>query len=1378
MAAFASSSRLMSFASDAQPFVQRALALLEARFRTLALRGLADWERLDRPAPELFRVVAALQRPAWGHWNGLLSGLRDARKHALRTATVTEREKIKKATTLEAILEFLDRETGPEHTTLLRALADVTRTTLPRKSRMATLLTMPITLRNLVTHFAPVDPAWWERAAHALQLLQDAEALRPPLPTMDRLPEPWFWSPPDSGDVYTFNGLREDAVIYAAPNGEPRDVPAMLRSVLLAFQRLLGKTEQQEGSLKRLLSKTAPEELKGVLLGDYLVGRPVGSGGNATVHAGTQLSTGRKVAIKILRDGMTEDTRARFHQEAVFLSRLNHPNVVSILGYGEETWSPPRATDLARSLSKEPWFQEFSRQAPVKSFIVMEWIDGPTLEDVYQRRHQPEPDAWQLATWFLQAAQALGAVHSAGLIHRDVKPSNLMVTEQGVVTLMDFGVARTQDEIRTVVTTPDHPVGTPAYMSPEQLGARDVDAEVGPASDIYSLCATFYELYTQARVFAHDKETAVSLQTRKQPGARPVEPRRLVPQLPWELETILLGGLERGLAERYRSMADLERDLRHYLHDEPIEYKRPSRWRRLRLWYRRNTLVANLGTLAASMLLLTAAVALVAALITGQALGEKTDALEGKTQQFNRAEIEKTRAERNLIEKTQALTEKTEQFNRAETATQAANTRAEELADRLYISNVSYAFREFFANNLRRTEQVLDDCDPLRRGWEWYYIKHLCHAEQRRLPNNAWGLNCLALSKSGKMVAAGDTQGDVAQWIQLKDQYLRIPMGPTFRREGLSGFKDAVEVRAIALSPDGKWLAAASAPGSSFNSQRRQVKVWDARDTEIASWPDEAACLAVSPDSRLLALGLNKIVRIMDMTTRQETFRLEASKSLVLSVVFSEDGKQLATGGMDGWLRVWDVATHKEVFAVATPDIVRCLAFHGRAQFVACGNQTRIDIYDTNTKRKHDDEEIRPWLTLRGHTGVVGALAFHPTGVWLASGGGDSTVKVWNLASGDDFQTFRGHYDIITGVLFSSDGKELVSCSKDGHVKFWNPAEYQEARSRNGTFAAISPDGKYVGTTGLARRHPMAEGARSVWIWDPQSGAPVREFKEHQGDIACVAFSADSKLAASGGVDLFTGEIKVWSVATGHTVQTLHDESRGGVYRVAFRPDDRVLASASKGWGFGEFRTPGDVKLWDLRTGTVVLGIAQLDEDLTSLAFSPDGKLLVLAGIGCGVRIVDGRTGQEILRLAEAGFSAAFSPDGKLLLTTGGNPYSAGWVKVWKVDGWQLLYHLTGHSNRVMAAAMSPDGKRLVSGGADGMLRIWDVASKAEILALKHPNVVNNVILDRHGQFLVSSSGDSLNPGYTKIWVAAPQDMPGEKRNVAGTAGDAGDRKR
>src|SRR5262249_55045276 len=130
---------LSSEVLDPERYVRWALTLQEAEFREMALLALADWERTEVAMPELFRAVAALQRPSWGHWNGLLTALREARKSVLRTGTAEQRDKVKQAATLEAALDFLDRDAGPPLTLALRPLAELTRTSLPRRPKLGTL---------------------------------------------------------------------------------------------------------------------------------------------------------------------------------------------------------------------------------------------------------------------------------------------------------------------------------------------------------------------------------------------------------------------------------------------------------------------------------------------------------------------------------------------------------------------------------------------------------------------------------------------------------------------------------------------------------------------------------------------------------------------------------------------------------------------------------------------------------------------------------------------------------------------------------------------------------------------------------------------------------------------------------------------------------------------------------------------------------------------------------------------------------------------------------------------------------------------------------------------------------------------------------------
>jgi serine/threonine protein kinase len=604
--------RLLGEGLSSEKFVRRALQMFEADFRMTALLALADWDKLDIVSPELFQAVASLQRPSWGMWNGLITGLKKAKNSVLRTASDKVREQVESAELLNTVLAQYELRLDSDTATSLEPMASLTRTSMPKKLRLNVVLTMPISLRNRIAHDAPSAEKWWDEARAAIQPLVEFHAYLNPLSLVladvQEFPSPWFLemnaeaasesqslapcSTETDLSVHVFNGVANDqSVIYVSPTGESTYSTKRGRDMLQTFQSLLGKTDSQEDDFRDLLSKLAPDEIRGVMLGPYLVGKPAGRGGFATVHVGRELSTGRKVAVKILLDGQDDRSKERFQQEARFLSRIDHPNVVQIFGYGEETWSAPRSI----SLSDEEWFKSFSKSAPVKSFIAMEWVEGRTLDEYINPADKAnQMSDRQIAEWFAQATSALSAVHFSGLVHRDLKPSNLMVDEDGKIKLMDFGIARSQDKERTLQTATGSAMGTLAYMSPEQIRAANKEAEVGPPTDIYSLCATFYELFTHRRLFGHDTESLEMITTRKLAGERPERPRLIIKGLPWELETILMGGLKAHVEDRYPSMEAVRHDIERFLNDEPIEYKRPTLKRRLQLAYRRNRLVANI----------------------------------------------------------------------------------------------------------------------------------------------------------------------------------------------------------------------------------------------------------------------------------------------------------------------------------------------------------------------------------------------------------------------------------------------------------------------------------------------------------------------------------------------------------------------------------------------------------------------------------------------------------------------------------------------------------------------------------------------------------------------------------------------------------------
>ncbi len=589
-------------------FVETSLRLLELDHRSLALRALAEWSEVDHVDPALFQALTGLARPSWGTWNALLIGLTKARRTAMRDGKPALRVRAEAATDLGLLLGFYEQDGSVELRRSLGPLAGLVGVKIGRRIRHGAALGLAIALRNRAAHDLPSEESWWTRAGEALKPLLAFASTEPLLEPISVERPPWFVA--RDGELRTFNGIQRDGrAILVNAQGTASFDPDAGAQVLGLLHKLLGKSAAQERDLGRLLARLAPDELKGVLLGDLLVGRQIGAGSFATVHIARELSTDRQVAVKILRDGLDEEVTERFMQEASFLARLDHAHIVSVIGYGHEGWSAPRNVNL----SGEEWFQTvFADAAPRKHFIALEWLRGRTLEACYgERRASPDAESEEgsldertLARFMLQAARALQAVHAARLIHRDVTPSNLMLAEDpnGALSLklMDFGIARSQDALRTLRTLSGDAWGTPAYMSPEQIRQLEAGAEIGTASDIYSLCATFYELFTGTRCHDHDRVSGLELRTRRLKGELPERPRARRSELSWEIETILLGGLEGEVADRYASADAMVADLRRLLADEPIHFRRPSLLRRVHLGYRRNRVVVNLlGAFAA-----------------------------------------------------------------------------------------------------------------------------------------------------------------------------------------------------------------------------------------------------------------------------------------------------------------------------------------------------------------------------------------------------------------------------------------------------------------------------------------------------------------------------------------------------------------------------------------------------------------------------------------------------------------------------------------------------------------------------------------------------------------------------------------------------------
>jgi serine/threonine-protein kinase len=273
----------------------------------------------------------------------------------------------------------------------------------------------------------------------------------------------------------------------------------------------------------------------------YEIGGVLGRGGMAEVHRGRDLRLGREVAVKVLRSDLARDPsfQVRFRREAQASASLNHPAIVAVYDTGEDR----------TSLGATP-------------YIVMEYVEGETLRDVLRREGPLPPErAMSLSA---DICGALDFSHRNGIVHRDVKPGNVMITPQGSVKVMDFGIARAVSDSAATMTSTAAVIGTAQYLSPEQARGEGVDAR----SDVYSLGCLLYELVTGAPPFTGDSPVAVAYQhVREDPRL----PSSINPRVPAELDAILLKAMSKNPANRYQSAADMRSDLLRALAGQRVE---------------------------------------------------------------------------------------------------------------------------------------------------------------------------------------------------------------------------------------------------------------------------------------------------------------------------------------------------------------------------------------------------------------------------------------------------------------------------------------------------------------------------------------------------------------------------------------------------------------------------------------------------------------------------------------------------------------------------------------------------------------------------------------------------------------------------------------
>jgi eukaryotic-like serine/threonine-protein kinase len=1035
---------------------------------------------------------------------------------------------------------------------------------------------------------------------------------------------------------------------------------------------------------------TASEQ-PGTEVGPYKLLQKLGEGGFGTVWmAEQQHPVQRRVALKLVKTGIDSGrVLARFEAERQALALMDHPNIAKVLDAGTTDGNRP--------------------------YFVMELVKGVPITKYCDEQHLTPQQRLQL---FVPVCQAVQHAHQKGIIHRDLKPSNVLVAlydGKPAAKVIDFGVAKaTGPKLtdRTLFTELGQVVGTLEYMSPEQAELDQLDIDT--RSDIYSLGVLLYELLTGTTPLNRKrlKETALldvlrTIREEEPPkpstrlssteelpsiaANRGLEPRKLSGLLRGELDWIVMKCLEKDRARRYETANGLAMDLQRYLHDEPVAAGPPGVGYRLRKFVQRNR-----GAMLAAGLLLLTFCAGVAGIIWKWL---DADYLKGQAQQAAEAARQKTQDE------------------------QAAK---QELQKTLYDQAIALAYHEWQNSNPRRAEQLVADCRPEYRGWEWHYLHRLCHSDLLTLPAHDAPLNRVAVSPDGRLLAAAsgwwdkEKPGEVIVWDITTGRELATLQGHTRN------------VTSVAFHPDSRQLASAGLDPA--------VRLWDVTTgRQTAVYPGRGGgwikCVRFSRDGGRLAASDGNLLRVWDVAAGIELLAVPCGADRLQAVDFSPDGRQIAGGcRFPSVVKIWDAQTGSELQTLQRHNaVLESVAFSPDGRRVASAAwDHKVKVWDIAARKE--------LFTLPHHTGVVSRVVFSPDSRILASASFDGTIRLWDASSGTDLRTFRGHTGIVTGAAFSPDGERVVSVGTDRQLRTWDVMTEQECRTLHfpGAHAhglAFSADGNLLA---VADGSIYGDPRKTVGVWDRRTGLKLCSLEGHAGRVTSVAFNPIRPDLASGSAD---ATIKLWDAVGGRLVSTLQGHT-GDVTGVAFAHDGSRVASSSAD------RT---VRIWDPATKQECRVLRGHTDTVTGVAFAPNGNCLASSSADRTVRIWDHATGQERFVLrghTDAVNAVAFSPDGRQLASAGADQT----LIVWDAATGEQLFVLRGHTEAVWSLAYSPRGDRLVSASRDDRtVRVWDAGTGRQLLSLWHEQVLS-VAFSPDGECFASGASDDT----IKIWDAAP----------------------
>jgi WD40 repeat protein/serine/threonine protein kinase len=976
-------------------------------------------------------------------------------------------------------------------------------------------------------------------------------------------------------DLYNFGVLFAEMLTGQAPMSEhtpdalPSEVFSLIRRCLSSKREARppsarGLMNELDRSLQRLVPGTGPLKLRGDLtgqmLGNYEILSLLGRGGMAEVYLARQSSLDRRVAVKVLLPHVSRDPLvvARFQREAQVVSQLRHPNIL-------------------------PVFDFVSRDGG--AYIVMQYADAGTLKD---RLGQPMSMV-QAMPILTQIGAVLDHAHGAGIVHRDVKPSNILLDHTGRAYLADFGLAFLSENVEKL-TLSGMAMGTPDYMAPEQAQGKAATGE----SDLYALGVIAYEMLTGTVPYEADSAIGVAMKHITEP-VPPASTRNnaIVPAMEEVLYRVLAKQPANrfGTAHEFLVALSLAGDVEYWFKGLMVQQILQNDTERRPVSGPGRIVTPSLAALPASLSLITPDNA--AALRKLQRLGrgratQPAFSPDGKHLVLSTSiGIElwntKTWKLKYLMREHGGLVEGV-----------AYSPDGRQLASASWDSTVrlwnatSGEVEAVLTGHLGSvlTVQFSPTGKVLASGGEDNTVRlwdTQTHDMLATLKGHRDFVRALAFSPDGRVLASGSADGTVQLW----DSY-GCRAGPVLR--GPSG-----PVGALAYSPDGRLLASA---GSA-----KVISLWDPRTGRafgyLSGHTRSVLALAFNPTGKVLASGgEDNVVRLWDARAGAELQRLVGHSEPIISLAFSPDGMMLVSVGRDRTVRLWNVETGLEVHCLDgyTPQVMN-LAFSPDGQAIATGA---------------DDSTIRMWsltppslfVSISGHRGLVYSVAFGDNNL-LASASRDHTVRLWDAFTGREHAIFKEHTGPVYAVTFSPDGRYFASGGTNGQVILWDTATQRLLR-------VMAPQ---TGDVGALAFHPgsrvlAAAGTdEGIRLLDVDTGQLLRQvWGAHDGPVRGLDFSPDGQLLASAGGDAC---VRIWDANQLGEVARLTGHV-GSVNDVSFSPDSRLLASCCD---------DNTVRVWEVATRRELTQLPGHTAWVNSVSFSPDGRLIASGSMDGTLRL-------------------------------------------------------------------------------------------------------------------------------------------------------------